>query len=62
VKAKSSPERTSDMARTNNVPTRAAAQERRRKGAAERQAIYDALPQSVKDERNPRKAKPVEVK
>lgn len=44
------------MARTNNVPTRKAAQERRRSEATERQAIYDALPQSVKDERNPHKA------
>lgn len=44
------------MTRTNNIPTRKAAQERRRVEAAERQKRYDALPQSEKDKRNPRKA------
>lgn len=42
--------------RTNNQPTRQAAQERRRSEAAERQKRYDALPQAEKDKRNPKKA------
>lgn len=45
------------MSRTNNVPNRKAAQERRRSEATERQATYDALPQYEKNERNPKKAK-----
>ena len=45
------------MPRTNNIPTRLAALDRRRKEAVERQATYDALPQSEKDIRNPKKAK-----
>lgn len=45
------------MARTNNIPTRTAAQWRRQSEAAERQATYDALPQEEKDARNPKKAK-----
>ena len=45
------------MTRTNNVPTRATAKERRRSEAAERQAAYDALPQDEKDVRNPKKVK-----
>lgn len=45
------------MSRTANKPTRSAALERRRREAAERQAAYDALPQSERDKRNPRKGK-----
>lgn len=44
------------MTRTANKPTRAIAQERRRTEAAQRQKVYDALPQSEKDRRNPKKA------
>lgn len=44
------------MTKPNNVPTRQAAQARRRSEAAQRQAVYDALPQAEKDRRNPRKA------
>lgn len=45
------------MLRTGNIPTRSAAKERRRSEATERQATYDALPQSEKDVRNPKKVK-----
>lgn len=43
------------MAKTGNIPTHKAAKERRRTQAAERQAVYDALPQDEKDRRNPNK-------
>ena len=44
------------MPKPNNVPNRAVAKAVRQQEAAERRAIYDALPQSEKDARNPRKA------
>lgn len=44
------------MSRTANIPTRRAAKERRQTEAKARQDAYDALPQSEKDKRNPKKA------
>lgn len=44
------------MSKPNNVPNRNVAKDVRRREAQERQAIYDALSQSEKDKRNPKKA------